>query len=1726
MRFSKSFCHRLFLSHISRGILCFILLAMQLGVVYAQQTINLSQGDRPRCSTNDWNVVNNRYHCVGGDASITILPNRSVVANSASALYAEGGIVVHRGSQVGTPTSPISLSARYNSINIERSVINGNVNLDSGAININNSVVNGSASTSGIVDLNSSSIQGDIVANNGVIASNNSSVIGDISASTGSINIHDSESIGFLTTGCCTITGTNSSFSGGAVAQSGISITGGRIEGDYSLTSNNTISLTGVEMPSGSIDAWNINIDNTSRIGTSEPVFINIGNNLNAGDDINAICDPQQDRCIGSTAPPPSGEVDHESLLPMCTDIWQASERENNRFYPQPNFSLPEDALRNTPVPQNLQPTDYLRRGNFTAVNNDWSVGSPTARIYADGDLTLERGRRLNANGPPERLILVVTGDLTIEPDVVINGYIYVSGRVNFSYLNTECSGIIIFVCIGLWQPSEQVAVITGAITSGREVSRNAAPQHSGSRRTASIHDPSLNYVEPRRAIQGGSFCLGQPRQELWLEFSDSNWSASPGSVVDSSPHASPRINEAEGFSFPSTPLDVRAPRAPSFGAAGFRSALPANTQNDFFGTCSYADFDRAERQFFEVQDSARLDFDGSFTIGAWVYPESHPATGLMTIASKDENYEFHITSNGQINWWWHNSNNQITQFTSEFASPIPTQQWSYVGIRYTPTTQTIFAWDGSTPEPQQETKTFTTGLSQNDIPLLIGGDHGSFPERAFHGRIDEFRVFKGAITDAEIRALGQERASECGLPLTCNAYDFSSHGEFPLSWQTARSSGNFTPEIERGRLRLNEAVGDQATVAALRRAFPAANNYIEVTFDFYAYAGNRYNGSIGGDGIAVVFSDASVVPVPGSYGGSLGYAQRDTSGGGVEGPGFAGGWLGVGLDIYGNFAQPTEGRVGGLSTSLANTRNRVSLRGASDTLRGPGEPGYEFIAASPQLEAMSSDSAQPPAQPDRYRIIIDSRRTDESRIIVQRRRSGTSVFTPVIEHDLDDQQPSVPDLLRISFTGSTGGAFSVHEIDNLEVCALRSDALGTVLDHVRLSHSGELVSCFNETIQVQGCLNDDCSQPYTGAGNVVVQASQGQWTNTIVNEQNASIPLVDGYGRGSANLRLPEGGTASFTLLGTDPLTVSNQPLRCYLGNVTGTLVPCDVLFKTAGLEFVLPDDINVRDQRPIIAGVTSSRALRTAEANPLTGACEARVEDQTLPTDFKLTCLDPDNCVGGQSATINGTSFLNNYQSVNLDFNQQGVATLNDFIYSDVGQIQLDARLNLPENPETGGPAVELSGTSMPFVSVPYSLNVFALNDNGDHRTDLSLFKAAGEPFTLAIESRNAAGITTPSFGNETQPVDVTASFLETIFPSNGFPGELNLSSPFERTAAGIFQSSGATWSEVGSFSMQAELRDNLYLGVNTENRTERPAGNVGQFFPHHYQVQYSMLLNGCTDGDFTYMAQPAISLDFDISANNSGDGITQNYGYGDYAGSAEVIAIASSEMPQDQADDNFPTRFAIESPGWNQGELNFFASDLAFARRDDQAPDGPYPELYVGLQIINAEDARTFLSEDFNGVSQQGPTALIEGSLDMRYGRLVLENTFGPETEDLSIELRAEYWDGDRFQVNMNDNCTPVDFANLNIISNPDNVATTAGGFAATLESGMAPFSALVWQAPRGPNTIGEIEFEYQAPPWLRFPWEDADGDSYDNPRAFAGFGQYRGNDRIIFWLELGQ
>ena len=221
-------------------------------------------------------------------------------------------------------------------------------------------------------------------------------------------------------------------------------------------------------------------------------------------------------------------------------------------------------------------------------------------------------------------------------------------------------------------------------------------------------------------------------------------------------------------------------------------------------------------------------------------------------------------------------------------------------------------------------------------------------------------------------------------------------------------------------------------------------------------------------DGIAIILSDASITPQPGSFGGALGYAQRNNGT-----PGFAGGWLGIALDEYGNFSSPNEGKNGGPGFR----RQAVAIRGSAAT-------SYRYLIGtsadiSPKIDVRSTSSAQPN---HKYKIIIDSRVSGKAMVSVLRDTTNNGItdnyetlIAPFDALSFSGQAP-VPKDFYLSITGSTGGSNNNHEMDNFKVCALKSNPVGQQIHHFEFDYTNSPFTCKAETMTVRACKDAVCN--------------------------------------------------------------------------------------------------------------------------------------------------------------------------------------------------------------------------------------------------------------------------------------------------------------------------------------------------------------------------------------------------------------------------------------------------------------------------------------------------------------------------------------------------------------------------------------------------------------------------------------------------------------------------
>ncbi|GAB4368898.1 MAG: hypothetical protein Kow00121_08380 [Elainellaceae cyanobacterium] len=255
------------------------------------------------------------------------------------------------------------------------------------------------------------------------------------------------------------------------------------------------------------------------------------------------------------------------------------------------------------------------------------------------------------------------------------------------------------------------------------------------------------------------------------------------------------------------------------------------------------------------------------------------------------------------------------------------------------------------------------------------------------------------------------------GLPGNPAAANPSLSPPFP-SLDTPNPTDPLVTPPEGGVLRLTNAVQDQAGFVLYDDPNPLTSGLV-VEFDFYMYGGT------GADGITFFLADGREDPDDaGAFGGSLGYAQRT----GV--PGLEGGIIGIGFDAFGNYSNPTEGRVGGIGF----VPNAIAIRGSE-------EMNYEYLGGTGTLPFdLDVPGATTRAEAKRTaRITI----TPTGLLSVQIDVNDDGLFTGLGETPAELQNVDIvdangglqlPNTFTFGFAAGTGTATNAHEIRNLVI--------------------------------------------------------------------------------------------------------------------------------------------------------------------------------------------------------------------------------------------------------------------------------------------------------------------------------------------------------------------------------------------------------------------------------------------------------------------------------------------------------------------------------------------------------------------------------------------------------------------------------------------------------------------------------------------------------------------
>jgi type IV pilus assembly protein PilY1 len=146
------------------------------------------------------------------------------------------------------------------------------------------------------------------------------------------------------------------------------------------------------------------------------------------------------------------------------------------------------------------------------------------------------------------------------------------------------------------------------------------------------------------------------------------------------------------------------------------------------------------------------------------------------------------------------------------------------------------------------------------------------------------------------------------------------------------------------GALRFTSAFNSENGAILSNFNFPLKTTGLAVSFTTVTYEGDHGgSGADGADGISFFLQDARSVPDVGAFGGSLGYTCSNTnndptlrSSGVPRGyDGLSGGYIGLGIDEFGNFLNSPDNTSTGQTNAAGNGQfqpGRIGMRGAGST--------------------------------------------------------------------------------------------------------------------------------------------------------------------------------------------------------------------------------------------------------------------------------------------------------------------------------------------------------------------------------------------------------------------------------------------------------------------------------------------------------------------------------------------------------------------------------------------------------------------------------------------------------------------------------------------------------------------------------------------------------------------------------------------------------------------------
>ncbi|MFO1465980.1 MAG: DUF6701 domain-containing protein [Steroidobacteraceae bacterium] len=714
--------------------------------------------------------------------------------------------------------------------------------------------------------------------------------------------------------------------------------------------------------------------------------------------------------------------------------------------------------------------------------------------------------------------------------------------------------------------------------------------------------------------------------------------------------------------------------------------------------------------------------------------------------------------------------------------------------------------------------------------------------------------------------------------------------------------------------------------------------------------------------------------------------------------------------------------------------------------------------------------------------------------------------------------------------------------------------------DHYAISTSGSALTCEPLSLTITAHTSAHAALSTTDTISLSTSTGHGDWS--LASGTGTLTPGASNSGTATYTYTATDAGVVQLNLRDTYAETLTVGVVDGSISTTSGSALASEhsaITFTNPGFRFTNGANVATTIGTQV-AGVASTQilALQAVRTDTNTGACTtAFPSGATVTVGLGFQCNNPTTCIAGQSFTVtnngittalasNPATGITSYTNVALKFSTANAEAPIQLNYTDVGQVTLAARYNIPLG--SGAASGNTMTGSGSFVVQPYTLTLSNIKRSSDafanpgaSTASGTVFIGAGQAFTATVTASNAQGNATPNFGRESTPATVVLSPALVLPASGQNPA---ISGSFGSYSSGAATGTAFAWPEAGIVRITPTVSS--YLGSGAVNGTQ--TGNVGRFVPASLAVSLNTPIFGtaCSAGGFGYVGQPftyTVAPVITVTAKSASGSTTQNYTGSlfrltnasltgrSYTPTPASPALDTSGLPAASADP------AIVDQGAGVGTLTFSAgSGLTYSRGSVVAP-------------FNANIALSINVIDLDTVSAANPVSFGSGTgiafstgATQRYGRLAMRNAVGSELLDLPVSLITQYYlsGGAGFITNTDDVCSvapAISFSNYQsnlsagetCVRDSGSPGASGAGCSAAAAMGSRYRSAALGGdfnlnlAAPGSGNNGALTITATPSSWLQYPWNAATG-TLTGPSAIAAFGLFPGSASRIYQREV--